>query len=73
MSADLSFTGERFLPSCEGEIAYEHWHRYAFARDHQVCRGSPAELQCFLQAMLLAGFEQAAVSALRDQQGNFLR
>jgi SAM-dependent methyltransferase len=26
------FTGERFLPSCHGEIAYEHWHRYAFAR-----------------------------------------
>src|SRR2546430_15835244 len=30
--ADLTFTGERFLPSCSGEIAYEHWHRYAFAR-----------------------------------------
>ncbi len=28
----LEFTGERFLPSCSGEIAYEHWHRYAFAR-----------------------------------------
>src|SRR5947208_17134898 len=27
-----SFTGERFLPECSGEIAYEHWHRYAFAR-----------------------------------------
>jgi SAM-dependent methyltransferase len=27
-----AFTGERFLPSCSGEIAYEHWHRYAFAR-----------------------------------------
>ncbi|HEX8011774.1 MAG TPA: methyltransferase domain-containing protein [Casimicrobiaceae bacterium] len=26
------FTGERFLPSVSGEIAYEHWHRYAFAR-----------------------------------------
>ena len=26
------FTGERFLPGQEGEIAYEHWHRYAFAR-----------------------------------------
>lgn len=26
-----AFTGERFLPSCSGEIAYEHWHRYAFA------------------------------------------
>jgi SAM-dependent methyltransferase len=30
--ADPEFTGERFLPSCSGEIAYEHWHRYAFAR-----------------------------------------
>jgi SAM-dependent methyltransferase len=29
---DLTFTGERFLPACSGEIAYEHWHRYAFAR-----------------------------------------
>jgi SAM-dependent methyltransferase len=32
MPSDLSFTGERFLPECSGEIAYEHWHRYAFAR-----------------------------------------
>jgi SAM-dependent methyltransferase len=40
MSASLSdpetpepeFTGERFLPSIGGDIAYEHWHRYAFAR-----------------------------------------
>ena len=30
--AELTFTGERFLPGCTGEIAYEHWHRYAFAR-----------------------------------------
>jgi SAM-dependent methyltransferase len=30
--AELTFTGERFLPGCAGEIAYEHWHRYAFAR-----------------------------------------
>ena len=32
MPSDLTFTGERFLPDCAGEIAYEHWHRYAFAR-----------------------------------------
>lgn len=32
MTPSLAFTGERFLPSCAGEIAYEHWHRYAFAR-----------------------------------------
>ena len=32
MSESLSFTGERFLPECSGEIWYEHWHRYALAR-----------------------------------------
>src|SRR3954471_2687675 len=32
MSADLEFTGERYLPGTVGEIAHEHWHRYAFAR-----------------------------------------
>ena len=36
MAAGLTFTGERFLPSCTGEIAYEHWHRYAFARRFTV-------------------------------------
>ncbi|MDX8389746.1 MAG: class I SAM-dependent methyltransferase [Mariprofundaceae bacterium] len=28
---ELSFTGERFMTECKGEIWYEHWHRYAFA------------------------------------------
>jgi SAM-dependent methyltransferase len=28
----LEFTGERFVPGVAGEIAHEHWHRYAFAR-----------------------------------------
>lgn len=32
MAADLPFTGERFVPGVAGEIAHEHWHRYAFAR-----------------------------------------
>ena len=32
MSAELEFTGERYLPGTAGEIAHEHWHRYAFAR-----------------------------------------
>src|SRR5438552_8118777 len=32
MSDPLEFTGERFVPGTEGEIAHEHWHRYAFAR-----------------------------------------
>jgi ubiquinone/menaquinone biosynthesis C-methylase UbiE len=30
-NAVLPFTGERFTPECVREIAYEHWHRYAFA------------------------------------------
>lgn len=40
MSDDLSFTGERFLPAVTGEIAHEHWHRYAFARP--LCAGRRA-------------------------------
>jgi ubiquinone/menaquinone biosynthesis C-methylase UbiE/uncharacterized coiled-coil protein SlyX len=31
-SEHLVFTGERFLPERGGEIWYEHWHRYALAR-----------------------------------------
>lgn len=34
MAPALTFTGERYLPACAGEIAYEHWHRYAFARHY---------------------------------------
>jgi SAM-dependent methyltransferase len=30
---ELEFTGERFTPECVREIRYEHFHRYAFARD----------------------------------------
>ena len=30
--SDVEFTGERFVPGVPGEIAHEHWHRYAFAR-----------------------------------------
>ena len=32
MTDPLPFTGERYTPECVGELAYEHWHRYAFAR-----------------------------------------
>ena len=32
MTAELDFTGERFVPGVPGEIVYEHVHRYAFAR-----------------------------------------
>lgn len=38
MASDLTFTGERFVPTCSGEIAYEHWHRYAFARQFAAGR-----------------------------------
>jgi ubiquinone/menaquinone biosynthesis C-methylase UbiE/predicted nucleic acid-binding Zn-ribbon protein len=30
-SADLEFTGERFMPEISGQIAFEHLHRYYFA------------------------------------------
>lgn len=30
----LEFTGERFLTECQGEMVYEHWHRYLLARDY---------------------------------------
>ncbi len=30
---ELEFTGERFTPECVREIAYEHWHRYAWAAE----------------------------------------
>ncbi|WP_376692635.1 class I SAM-dependent methyltransferase [Wenzhouxiangella sp. EGI_FJ10409] len=29
----LDFTGERFTPECVREMAYEHWHRYAWAAE----------------------------------------
>jgi len=32
----LTFTGERFLPECAGEMIYEHWHRYLIVRDYVV-------------------------------------
>jgi SAM-dependent methyltransferase len=32
MPAHLDFDGERYVPGTPGEIAYEHWHRYAFAQ-----------------------------------------
>jgi ubiquinone/menaquinone biosynthesis C-methylase UbiE len=38
MVSDITFTGERFVPGCAGEIAYEHWHRYAFARQFAAGR-----------------------------------
>ena len=37
MTEPLSFTGERFVPGPDGEICYEHWHRYMVAR--RFCAG----------------------------------
>jgi len=34
----LEFTGERFTPECVREIRYEHFHRYAFARQRVAGR-----------------------------------
>ena len=45
MTASLEFTGERFLPGTEGEIAHEHWHRYAFARRFVAGRRA-ADIAC---------------------------
>src|SRR5437763_15721824 len=28
---ELPWTGERFVPSCSGQLLYEHLHRYAVA------------------------------------------
>lgn len=36
-SQELEFTGERFTPECVREMAYEHWHRYAWAAP--LCKG----------------------------------
>jgi SAM-dependent methyltransferase len=33
LNDELEFTGERFTPECVREIRYEHFHRYAFARE----------------------------------------
>jgi ubiquinone/menaquinone biosynthesis C-methylase UbiE len=33
LATDLEFTGERFLPEVSGQIAFEHLHRYYFAKD----------------------------------------
>jgi SAM-dependent methyltransferase len=36
LTSALEFTGERFTPECVREIWYEHWHRYAFARQFAI-------------------------------------
>jgi SAM-dependent methyltransferase len=60
MASDLTFTGERFLPACAGEIAYEHWHRYAFARRY-------AEGGRVLDAACGEGYGTALLGAMADE------
>ncbi len=31
---EMKFTGERYIPSVDGQIRYEHVHRYAWCLDH---------------------------------------
>jgi SAM-dependent methyltransferase len=42
---ELTFTGERFLPDCEREIWYEHYHRYAMA-SHWVAGKDVLDAAC---------------------------
>jgi len=44
-NSGLTFTGERFLPECEREIWYEHYHRYAMAL-HWVQGKSVLDVAC---------------------------
>jgi ubiquinone/menaquinone biosynthesis C-methylase UbiE len=62
MSIELEFTGERFLPGTAGEIAYEHWHRYAFARRYVAGR-RVADVACGegYGSALLAGVAASVV------------
>jgi ubiquinone/menaquinone biosynthesis C-methylase UbiE len=55
-----SFTGERFLPRCSGEIAYEHWHRYAFA-------GVLAPGKTVLDVACGEGYGAAMLSGVADE------
>jgi len=37
-SDELAYTGERYVPNVQGEIALEHWHRYLLAREFAARR-----------------------------------
>lgn len=41
----MEFTGERFLPTEGGELAYEHWHRYGWCR-HLVSGKRVLDIAC---------------------------
>ena len=62
MSAPDQFTGERYIPGVVGEIAYEHCHRYAFARRFVAGR-RVLDAACGegYGAALLAGVAQSVV------------
>jgi len=68
MSKTLEFTGERFVPGVEGEIAHEHWHRYAFARGLVAGRRA-ADVACGegYGSALLAGTARDVVGIDIDQ------
>ncbi len=56
-SSELPFTGERFTPDCVREIAYEHWHRYAFAQ-------RIAQDKCVLDAACGEGYGSALLATM---------
>jgi len=74
----LSFTGERFLPEREGEIWYEHWHRYALARQLSQHR-SVLDVACgegYGAAMLAGNAERVtgvdiSVDAIRHARSRY--
>jgi len=76
----LSFTGERFLPEREGEIWYEHWHRYALARQLSQHR-SVLDVACgegYGAAMLAENAERVigvdiSVDAIRHARSRYGR
>ncbi|MDP4029147.1 MAG: methyltransferase domain-containing protein [Gallionella sp.] len=78
MTEPLSFTGERFLPEREGEIWYEHWHRYALARQLSQHR-SVLDVACgegYGSAMLAENAERVtgvdiSVDAIRHARSRY--
>ena len=78
MTEPLSFTGERFLPEREGEIWYEHWHRYALARQLSQHR-SVLDVACgegYGAAMLAGNAERVtgvdiSVDAIRHARSRY--
>ena len=75
----MDFTGERFLPELQGEIAYEHWHRYAFAQqlvsdkitlDIACGEGYGSALLSQVAGMVVGGdIDQSALAGARQQYG----